>query len=654
MHYLLNYSFEYCSCIIALSLFMVFYILIILDTVSELLKQAKEQYLRYKNLVDFIHGVLIIVDGNLTITYVNKGILSYQVSDLQGKHLGGFPFYNKGKLNLLNENNTRERYKWKFEDKNGEIYWFVVDASIQDSTSSLNGNEIALLIQDISFEKKIEEQEKMNIESKSSLKAKNEFIASISHEIRNPLQVISYNTENLLTKNLTTDVKDIIKDIYNSTKFLTTIIGDILDYSKIEAGEMKILKSKFEILDIVENSISMNCQTCLQKGLKLNLNFDFNLQKYFYSDSSRILQIMNNFITNAVKYTKEGTLDIKVKKIISEKKEDLMYFECKDTGIGIPDHYLKNLFDPFVQIFEKKYSPSEFKGWGLGLPICKRLLDLMNGKFGVESEVAIGSTFWFTIPIESVQNNLTYREYYGNLNSICDEINIIHSDSNFIEEVKSLLEIIKIPKIEINSTNFEKERFVIVEEGLFNLIPLDIDKKKIIISESKTNKQQRMEKFKYLPYPILPSNLLNYFTKFQKKEEIIPKHKFDLNLRILLVDDNLLILKSLERLLQSLKMTNIQKAKDGKEAIDLINKNEEAFDLIFMDISMPILNGIEATEMIRNLKNEKKSQCIIIALTGNTLMKNKEEQSKEWKMNDIISKPVNKNELIEIFSIFEK
>ena len=640
LHYFCDYSVRRVLSILLFNAYLVFYILIILDSVSKLLRKVDEQYMKYKNLVDFIYGVFITMDEDLTINFVNQRLLNFSEQDLQGKNLKNFPFYDKEIIKKLKKEKERQTYNWKYVNQYNEVFWFVIDATI-------NNEEIALLIRDVSSKKKIEEQETINLQNIAALKAKNEFIASVSHEIRNPLQVISYNIENLLSKDLTKEITETLEDVYSSTKFLTTIIGDILDYSKIEAGEMKVAKTNFDLLEIVENSISMNSKSCLEKGLKMNLDFDFSLPKYFFGDSSRTLQIINNLVSNAIKYTKQGSIQISARRI-KLSGNDKLYVECSDSGIGISKENLTNLFDPFIQVSQNKYSPTQFKGWGLGLSICKKLLNLMNGEFGVKSELGKGSIFWFSLPMKNFEiENSSYDQIF--VNPIVDEVNIIHTDDNISNQIKKILLDVKFPKIEINSMNFNKNQIIFVEKNLWNLIPNDIMKKKIVVIDTNP-----VGDFNFLKYPILPSNLLNFVIQMNKKEEIPKKFQVHNHLKILIVDDNPLILKSLERLLQTIQITDIQKAKDGKEAFDIVNETDEIFDVIFMDISMPVMNGIVSTELIRNLKNEKKSKTLIFALTGNVLVKSIEEQKEEWKMDEIITKPVNKNELLTVLQKLKK
>ena len=635
VYYLSKADIRTCLFLVSLTLFLVFYVLNILETVTKIIYQDQVQHAKYKKLVDILRGTLILVDKDLNITFINKSFLGKPIEEYLGKNLKDFPFYNEKCTNSIKEYKEVQTYHWDDSD-----HFFQIDVTIMESLHS--NNEIALLFHDISSSKKLERQERT-----AALRAKNEFIASISHEIRNPLQIILYNVENLLSKTLSIEYEQIILEIYRTTKFLTSIIGDILDYSKIEAGEMKVKKSKFNLLKLVETAMSMNSERCFEKGLKMTLDFDCCLPKYFFGDPLRILQIMNNFISNAIKYTKTGKISISTNYKKDENVQEFC-FHCSDTGIGIPEDQLEILFDPFIQVEESVSSPTKFKGWGLGLAICKKLLDVMGGKYGVESILDKGTKFWFKIPIE-LEDNETLGNEIKKLQWRTKTVSIVHSDFDIIDEIIRILKVMEIVVVDFNSSNLSKHQLIFVEKNLLNLIPNTVKKENIVIVDNHGFKD-----YKILKYPILPTNLINLLLKPTEKIKIEKKLEWKDNLRILIVDDSLLIVKSLKRLLQTLDIKDIETAKDGKEAFEIVNENKDPFDVILMDISMPVMDGIESAALIRSLSDKKKANTSIFALTGNALSKPKEELLKEWKMDEVIPKPVNKKDLLGLLNRFKK
>jgi signal transduction histidine kinase/CheY-like chemotaxis protein len=643
MNYFLNYSIEFSCHIVVVTGFFVFYAFIVLNSVFYLLDAVEVQYLRYKTVLDRISSTFIISDDSLFIKFCKNGkFLKEEHKDLVGRSVEDFKFYSEKHFNLLKESGDSQMWTFSDVDSNGNEAWFFVNAT-RTFIPSFKNYEINILIHDVSMEKKVQQQEKINIKNKATMKAKNEFIASISHEIRNPIQVIIYNSEELLTKKLQEEELDMVLDISRSANLIISIIGDILDISKIEAGKMKIVKSVVNTLQIIESSISMNCKNCFEKNLQMNVFLDFQLPTHFIGDNHRILQVMNNFVSNAVKFTKSGEINLHTL-MINHNDQKFFRFECKDSGIGISKKDIKSIFSPFCQ--SDSSIPNE-SGFGLGLSICKLLLSLMGGTYGVESEESKGSTFWFEIPMFFEGEFQSFENAFKQVVSPVKEVAVVsHRNVGCFDFLRKFSDLIGI-KLEMNPESFSMNQTVLVEEDLVGTIPKNISPSKLILL---TTKQISSEK-KCLKFPLLPSIILKWISEKPLENKSEQKLSINRNLRILVVDDNILILKSLERLLKNLGLKNITTAKDGQDALEIVKINEP-FDIIFMDISMPIMNGIEATKEIRKFKQEKKRKSYIVALTGNALPMSLEEQSIEWKMDGILTKPATKQEIIQILNKF--
>ena len=228
---------------------------------------------------------------------------------------------------------------------------------------------------------------------------KSEFLASMSHEIRTPMAGVMGFTDMLLNDNLTDESRDKVFQIRTSTDNLLTLLNDILDLSKLEAGKMEVEDVDFHLPSLVDETASLFEHKIHDKNLQLDTNLAEDLPDHIISDPTRIRQILLNLVGNAVKFTEHGHVNIHVSISQHDKGNGNLRFEVKDTGIGISRDTIDRLFTDFTQAdasISRKY-----QGTGLGLSICKRIIDLMSGEIGVESQVGSGSTFWFELPLVS-------------------------------------------------------------------------------------------------------------------------------------------------------------------------------------------------------------------------------------------------------------
>ncbi len=388
-----------------------------------------------------------------------------------------------------------------------------------------------------------EELVKAKKAAEAAAEAKAIFLANMSHEIRTPMNGIIGMVDILKRTPLSDEQKEYLQIIESSGENLLTIINDILDYSKIEAGRIELEKIPLDLKLEVNNVIKILQIQADRKGLPIKLNIEDNVPQYFIGDPVRIKQILINLINNAIKFTEEGEIRVHIENHgIKENKAELL-FKVTDTGIGIPEEGKKRLFQSFSQV--DKSTTRKFGGTGLGLAISKNLSEMMGGEIGVESETGVGSTFWFTLKLE-----LTDKETY--------------KESRKNDNVSKLKEKVKM-------------------------------KLNILLAEDNPINQK-----------VAVVNLNNM------------GHKVDI-------------------------------AKNGKEAVEKFSRNE--YDLIFMDIQMPEMDGIEATKKIREIEKERSvsRKIPIIAMTANT-MEGDRENYLQSGMNDYVSKPFKQNELIAIFS----
>jgi signal transduction histidine kinase/CheY-like chemotaxis protein/HPt (histidine-containing phosphotransfer) domain-containing protein len=232
--------------------------------------------------------------------------------------------------------------------------------------------------------------------AEAASRAKTEFLASMSHEIRTPLNGIIGYTDLLLDHDLKPDQRRLAERIQFAGAALLTVVNDILDFSRIEAGQIKLHPRPFSLKALLDNTISIVAELAQRKGLSLEIDIAPGLPKALFGDEGRLRQVLLNLLNNAVKFTDEGRIALEVR-CLQEGRHGRVRFAVSDTGIGIPREHLGRLFSRFYQV--NQTSTREFGGTGLGLAISKRLVELMGGEIGVESEEGKGSTFWFSVPL---------------------------------------------------------------------------------------------------------------------------------------------------------------------------------------------------------------------------------------------------------------
>ena len=294
------------------------------------------------------------------------------------------------------------------------VVWFssekevVMDLLIGFCASSISV-AVVMYLHFRMYNKQQEILEEARIEAQSANKAKSAFLANMSHEIRTPINVMLGMNEMILRESESEEIRQYAKSIERSGSYLISLINNILDISRIESGKMEIEEGKYELRQLLDEVMLIAEKQAEQKSLKMNLIFDKTLPAYLIGDVIHIKQILLNLINNAVKYTKEGQIDIKVSK---NEEETKLIFEVKDTGIGIKEENLPVLFDAFMRVDSKKNK--KIKGTGLGLAIAKQLVEQMDGKIWVESVYGKGSSFFVQLPMKKVSDgkisNVEWKE----------------------------------------------------------------------------------------------------------------------------------------------------------------------------------------------------------------------------------------------------
>lgn len=551
---------------------------ILIGTIQDIsdYKNAEELYAqtekRYKTIFEESQDSIYITTHDGVFVELNESLISLfgyereEYGHIRSHDLYAYPEQREQFYQIMDQEGRVKDFEVAFKTKDGRILDCSVTStrwsSMDSSTHGFHG-----IIRDITEQKKTQELVKAKEVAERSAKIKEQFLANMSHEIRTPMNVVVGMTHLLENTTLNGKQQEYINALKLSSDGLLRLINNILDFSKIEAGKLELEQRPFRLLDLLNEIVQTYKYRSQDKKIDLYLSNDVNLPEIIVGDSVRLHQVLNNLVSNAIKYTEKGEIQLRTRLLANEDKQIKILFAVKDTGIGIPEDKLQSVFDAFTQA--SKNTTRLYGGTGLGLSIVKKLVDLFGGEITVESEEGRGSTFAVTIPFQKNEGNQ----------------------------------------------------------------PIELSPSEALQLESKNNE--------LLNKPLPPTNerVVEVYTAEDISEDEIVEGFVPGKVDILLVEDHTLNqIVATDLLKKWSPELHLDIADNGQIAIDKLK--ERTYDIILMDISMPVMDGYETATHIRKKMQAPISEIPIIAMTAHAF-NTEAEKCFEHGMNAFVPKPIN-------------
>jgi signal transduction histidine kinase/DNA-binding response OmpR family regulator len=524
------------------------------------------------------------------------------------------------------------------------------------SLPNYDDEEVAELVR-----RKTAELESQRDQALASAKAKGEFLANMSHEIRTSMNGVIGVLSLLQNSTLEKNKRRLLDAASRSADSLLLIINDILDFSKIEAGVMDFENISFDLREIVEESIALYIDTALTKKIRLHCYLPLDIATRVLGDPTRLRQIITNLLSNAVKFTEQGEVSLRVSALNVDRDKQRLCFTIEDTGIGIDPGNLDSLFDMFTQASSD--TTRKYGGTGLGLNVCKKLVEMQKGEIGATGKPGQGASFWFTMEFGIVEEapeqhpGMDPGQKRISLFDNCETCSTIisqylrdwpvrsHSCNHGTDVLRRLQQDKEegyIPDIVLIDYLAIADKIDVFLEGVNDLYGDDAPRIFVLARQNSLDEQLKQQGIAGIIYkPIRFSQLCEELGGVESREERAPVDT--LQGRVLLVDDERINLHVGRMVLEKIGF-DVETAVNGNEAIE--KTAEQRYDLVLMDVQMPVVSGIEATEIIRARERERGDDPqVILAMTANALQSTK-NLCLTAGMDGFITKPIKPEMLI--------
>ncbi|MBU0993611.1 MAG: response regulator [Proteobacteria bacterium] len=663
-------------------------------------KPLEKTFILEKAVEQSVNGVAVLdLDGNIILMNSSWATMhGYEEEEVRGWNLARF-FKRpqlKEELAIFNDVVKNEKtYSGESEHKKKDGVTFPVMKSVA-LLEHFGKKLICVIASDITenrkaqralkkahdeLEQRVEERTAELLKAKeaadASAKAKSEFLANMSHEIRTPMNAIIGMSDLMLNTEMNRKQKEYLSIVRSSGRSLLSLINDILDFSKIEAGKLEFEKIPFIIRDLVEDVSDMFLEKVQEKQIEFIVDVSSEVPYQLIADPMRLKQVLANITSNAFKFTEKGEIVIAIKKLFDSKGAIELLFTVKDSGIGIDPKVHDKLFDAFSQADGS--TTRKYGGTGLGLTICKKIIQMMGGEIWVESAIGKGSSFYFTakfkVPPENFPTEYVVPGDLKNIRALLVEDNRSTSEvlTRFLESFGFLPEVTDTAEkaLDLYEKSIAGHRFGLIlmdvklpgmdgitaSELIMNERRVKAPPIIIVSASSSPTEIERSRKIgihTYLVKPIKQSHLYDSIMELFGKEmaltnrsasagAFVPKKYSDLS--ILLVEDNMINQMVAIEILSTSEIS-VDTANNGLEAVRMVQ--EKKYDAVLMDLQMPEMDGLEATETIRKKLN--MNDLPIIAMTANVMQEDRDKCA-EAGMNDYVPKPIDSQEL---FTVLEK
>ena len=598
--------------------------------------------------------------------------------------------YRKDFLNFIKPENIRDsleknsviNYRYLANRNGQESYEMIRIASvgIADDGTKISNHVVGVGFTDIDSEMRDAMTKSQALSdalkaAEEASKAKTAFLSSMSHEIRTPMNaIIGLDNLALHEPGISATTRSYLEKIGTSAQHLLSLINDILDMSRIESGRMTVRNEEFSFPKLIEQINTIFSGQSKEKNLEYNCHINGHLGEYYIGDSVKLRQVLINILGNAVKFTPEGgKVDLIVEKTADFDKKSAIKFTIKDTGIGMSKDYLPKIFDTFSQ--EDSTATNKYGSSGLGMAITKSIVEMMNGKIEVESEKGKGTTFTVTVTLMNSDKNISPS---GDVEIKPHEMNVLIIDDDPIacDHAKLVLEKAgiaaetvmngkeAIERVKLRHARREPYNLIIVDWQMPEMDGLEVTRKirEIIGNETAIiiltayNWDDVIEDAlaagvdSFIAKPLFSGALIEEFKNALRRKNLTvatTKTKAELKGRRILLAEDMPVNAEIMMMVLQMREIEADLAENGKIAVEKFQSSpENYYDAILMDMRMPEMDGLEATQKIRALKRPDAKKIPIIALTANAFDEDV-QRSLQAGLNAHLSKPVEPDVLFE-------